>query len=44
VGNARARRFYQRQGWTDAGPLAYPAEVSGGTVSVLCRRYEKRLR
>jgi ribosomal protein S18 acetylase RimI-like enzyme len=42
-GNARARRFYDRQGWRDAGPLEYAAEIPGGTLPVPTRRYEKRL-
>ncbi len=45
AGNARARRFYERQGWHDAGPIAYQAELSsGGSLIVPSRRYEKRLR
>ena len=43
VGNARARRFYARQGWTDAAAIDYEAEIAGGTLTVACRRYEKRL-
>jgi GNAT superfamily N-acetyltransferase len=43
AGNARARRFYERNGWTDAGGFDYPAEIQGGTLPVPCRRYEKRL-
>ena len=43
AGNARARRFYERNGWRDGGAFDYPAEVSGGTVAVPCRRYEKAL-
>lgn len=43
VGNARARRFYAREGWSDAGALDYAAPIEGGTVSVPCRRYEKRV-
>jgi GNAT superfamily N-acetyltransferase len=43
-GNARARRFYSRQGWADAGPLEYAAEVEGGTIAIPTRRYEKRLK
>ncbi|WP_194410870.1 GNAT family N-acetyltransferase [Microbacterium cremeum] len=39
-GNARARHFYEREGWRDAGPLAYEAPIEGGTVTVPCRRYE----
>jgi ribosomal protein S18 acetylase RimI-like enzyme len=32
VGNARARRFYARQGWVDAGHLDYGAETSSGPI------------
>jgi ribosomal protein S18 acetylase RimI-like enzyme len=42
-GNARARRFYERSGWRDAGGFEYAAEIVNGTLSVPCRRYEKRL-
>ena len=42
TGNARARRFYARSGWSDAGAFDYAAEISGGTVLVPCHRYEKR--
>lgn len=42
-GNARARRFYARQGWRDAGPFDYYAEIDGGTFAVPCHRYEKQL-
>jgi len=42
-GNARARAFYERLGWHDAGPIAYEAEVEDGTFPVPCRRYEKVL-
>ncbi|GAA1585859.1 MULTISPECIES: GNAT family N-acetyltransferase [Kribbella] len=41
TGNARARRFYQRQGWTDRGPFDYPAAVGSGTLPVPCHRYVK---
>lgn len=44
VGNARARRFYERQGWSDAAALDYPAETAAGPVPVACRRYEKDVR
>jgi GNAT superfamily N-acetyltransferase len=40
-GNARARRFYQRCGWTDEGPFDYSAPVPGGTIAVPCHRYVK---
>jgi GNAT superfamily N-acetyltransferase len=36
-GNARARRFYERQGWADEGPFDYPA----AGVAVPCHRYVK---
>ena len=44
VGNARARRFYERSGWRDAGAIDYRAEIAGGTLPVPCRRYEKPVR
>jgi GNAT superfamily N-acetyltransferase len=43
AGNERARRFYARQGWRDAGPFDYCAEIDGGTFTVPCHRYEKEL-
>lgn len=43
AGNARARRFYERSGWHDAGGIEYAAEVTDGTLAVPCRRYEKRV-
>ena len=44
AGNARARRFYERHGWTDAGHLDYEAATADdGTVTIPCRRYEKDL-
>jgi GNAT superfamily N-acetyltransferase len=43
AGNARARRFYERQGWREAGAFDYAAQVSGGTFPVPCLRYEKRV-
>ena len=44
AGNARARRFYARNGWYDAGEFDYAAPVQGGTFIVPCHRYEKPLR
>ena len=41
--NARARRFYERNGWRDGGAFDYSAEASGGRIPVPCRRYEKEL-
>jgi len=44
-GNARARRFYERQGWADAGPYDNPAFTGDGSrILVPTRRYEKRVR
>ncbi|HZJ56021.1 MAG TPA: GNAT family N-acetyltransferase [Myxococcaceae bacterium] len=44
VGNARARRFYDREGWSDVAALDYAAETATGPVLVPCRRYEKLVR
>ncbi|MEV5965064.1 GNAT family N-acetyltransferase [Kribbella sp. NPDC051952] len=41
TGNARARRFYERSGWTDGGAFDYPASVADGTLPVPCHRYQK---
>jgi GNAT superfamily N-acetyltransferase len=41
VGNARARRFYAREGWSDAGAFDYLAQIEGGSIVVPCHRYEK---
>ncbi|MEV0056502.1 GNAT family N-acetyltransferase [Saccharopolyspora shandongensis] len=43
TGNARARHFYQRQGWADEGPFDYPAEGPDGPIHVLCHRYVKHV-
>jgi GNAT superfamily N-acetyltransferase len=43
AGNARARRFYQRNGWTDEGPFDYPASGATGTIPVPSHRYVKRV-
>jgi GNAT superfamily N-acetyltransferase len=43
-GNDRARRFYERCGWRDAGAYDNPADTAEGIVLVPTRRYEKRLR
>ena len=42
-GNARARRFYEKHGWYDAGDLPYEVTADGTTYVSPCRRYEKRL-
>lgn len=43
TGNARARRFYAREGWRDAGPFDYAAQIEGGSILVPCHRYEKQV-
>lgn len=41
AGNARARRFYERQGWLAAGPFNYAAAADNGPITVPCHRYVK---
>jgi GNAT superfamily N-acetyltransferase len=43
VGNARARRFYEKQGWVDEGDLPYEVVAGGETFVSPCRRYVKHL-
>ena len=43
VGNARARRFYERRGWIDDGAFDYPAATEAGAIAVPCHRYVKRV-
>jgi ribosomal protein S18 acetylase RimI-like enzyme len=38
-GNTRARRFYERRGWRDAGALPYEVTSGGRTLVSPCRRY-----
>ncbi|HEY6799739.1 MAG TPA: GNAT family N-acetyltransferase [Agromyces sp.] len=42
AGNERARRFYDRNGWTDEGEFIYRATVEHGVIDVPCHRYTKR--
>lgn len=43
TGNARAHRFYEREGWTDTGEVEYPAHTGPDThVVVSCHRMEWR--
>lgn len=42
-GNTRARRFYERNGWTDEGVFEYLAASDSGPIRVPCHRYVKRL-
>jgi GNAT superfamily N-acetyltransferase len=43
AGNARARKFYERRGWSDEGPFTYAAAGEDGPIAVPARRYVKRL-
>jgi GNAT superfamily N-acetyltransferase len=43
AGNSRARRFYERNGWTDEGPFDHVAEGPDGPIHVPAHRYVKRL-
>lgn len=46
VGNARARRFYERSGWADEGPFEYlapSADGVSGAIAVTVCRYVKRV-
>jgi GNAT superfamily N-acetyltransferase len=43
AGNARARRFYERQGWRNDGEIAYAAETADGPVPIPTLRYVKSL-
>jgi putative acetyltransferase len=40
AGNQRARAFYARLGWRDAGPMTYLAETEAGPFEVPTHRYE----
>ncbi|GAA4446272.1 GNAT family N-acetyltransferase [Phytohabitans houttuyneae] len=44
TGNARARRFYERCGWTDEGAFDYPAASEDGPIPVPCHRYTRDVR
>ena len=44
IGNTRARAFYEKAGWTNAGDLPYEVEALGETFISPCRRYEKAVR
>ena len=43
AGNARARAFYERKGWSDEGAFDYAAATEDGSIAVPCRRYVKDL-
>jgi len=40
AGNQRARSFYSRHGWRDAGPISYLAETEAGPFAIPSHRYE----
>lgn len=44
AGNARARRFYEREGWSDHGPFDYAAQIPSGSVIVPSHHYQKWVR
>ncbi len=44
AGNARARRFYEKHGWSDLGDLPYEVDAGGRTWTSPCRRYTKPVR
>jgi ribosomal protein S18 acetylase RimI-like enzyme len=44
TGNARARAFYERAGWTDEGPFDYAAAAEDGPIAVPCHRYTRILK
>ena len=43
TGNARARRFYEREGWRDGGDVDNPVEGPDGPIPVSTRLYLKDL-
>jgi putative acetyltransferase len=43
VGNKRARRFYEKRGWSDDGDLPYEVTALDETYVSPCRRYVKRV-
>src|SRR5687767_1540541 len=43
AGNTRARRFYQRSGWSDKGLFEYQAGSEQGPITVASHRYEKQV-
>jgi ribosomal protein S18 acetylase RimI-like enzyme len=41
AGNTRARRFYERNGWSDGGLFDHRAPVGDGSITVPAHRYVK---
>ncbi|HEX7111578.1 MAG TPA: hypothetical protein VF216_03975, partial [Mizugakiibacter sp.] len=44
IGNARAARFYEKQGWRRVGTMISRLEIPTGVFPLEVWRYEKRLR
>jgi ribosomal protein S18 acetylase RimI-like enzyme len=44
IGNERAMRFYEKNGWTSRGPMVNELETPDGVYRLEVWRYEKRLR
>ena len=44
AGNGRARRLYERNGWTDEGLFDHQARTATGAIAVPAHRYVKRVR
>jgi predicted cupin superfamily sugar epimerase/ribosomal protein S18 acetylase RimI-like enzyme len=44
TGNGRARRFYERQGWTDDGAFEHAAPVEDASIAVDCHRLVRDVR
>lgn len=42
--NTRARRFYERQGWTDNGAFEHAAPVGDDSIAVACHRFVRDVR
>jgi hypothetical protein len=43
IGNDRAARFYEKQGWKRTGVMINHAETASGTFPLETWRYEKKL-
>lgn len=44
IGNNRAERFYEKQGWRRNGTMIYQTPITGGNLPLEVWRYEKTLR
>jgi hypothetical protein len=43
LGNDGAFRFYERQGWTDAGKVDKVLDVANGSITIMVRKMLKGL-